>query len=216
MSALYSTSTPRFKHRNSLNQYSSKLMTRLHTSTMASQRKALRDWLYLFIVGTQLFGMLALDLVSFYPKPLYAHPSSPLHFLLTLRTFYVSSTGDPFFAQNSPSSHQPWFEVFLAIEGLVQLPLAAYLVSQLASRKPTSGPAELAGLAFGCVTFMGAAACCAELWHMGEEVVSAEKKVALLYGTYLPFAVIPALLAVDMYLRLLPRVQQSNVKAKTQ
>ncbi|KAH0491820.1 hypothetical protein TgHK011_003228 [Trichoderma gracile] len=186
---------------------------------MASQRKALRDWLYLFIIGTQLFGMLALDLVSFYPKSLYAHPSSPLHFLLTLRKFYVSSTGDPFFfAQDSSSSytHQPWFEIFLAIEGLVQLPLAAYLVSQLASRKPTSGPAELAGLAFGCVTFMGAAACCAELWHMGEEVVSAEKKGALLYGTYLPFAVIPALLAVDMYLRLLLRVQQSDVKAKTQ
>lgn len=132
----------------------------------------------------------ALDLVSFYPKALYAHPSSPLHFLLTLRNFYVSSTGDPFFAQDSP--HQPWFDIFLCIEALVQLPLAAYLVSQLASssNKPTSGPAELAGLAFGCVTFMGAAACCAELWHMGEDVVSADKKGPLLYGTYLPFAVI--------------------------
>ncbi|KAL6866867.1 transmembrane protein 6/97 [Trichoderma novae-zelandiae] len=180
---------------------------------MASQRKALRDWLYLFIIGTQLFGMLALDLVAFYPKSLYQPPSSPLHFLLTLRTFYVSSTGDPFFSQ---SSHQPWFDIFLCIEGLVQLPLAAYLVSQLASSRPTSGPAELAGLAFGSVTFMGAAACCAELWHMGEDVVSAENKGPLLYGTYLPFAVIPALLAVDMYLRLLPRVQQPDAKAKTQ
>ncbi|KAL6883011.1 transmembrane protein 6/97 [Trichoderma longibrachiatum] len=184
---------------------------------MASQRKALRDWLYLSIIGTQLFGMLALDLVSFYPKALYANPSSPLHFLLTLRTLYVSSTGDPFFAQPpSSSSTQPWFEIFLYIEALVQLPLAAYLVSQLASNKPTSGQAELAGLAFGCVTFMGAAACCAELWHMGEDVVSADKKGMLLYGTYLPFAVIPALLAVDMFLRLLPRVQQSEVKSKTQ
>ncbi|KAK1244467.1 hypothetical protein MKX07_003266 [Trichoderma sp. CBMAI-0711] len=183
---------------------------------MAPQRKALRDWLYLFIISTQLFGMLALDLVSFYPKALYAHPSSPLHFLLTLRNFYVSSTGDPFFAQQD-SPHQPWFDIFLCIEALVQLPLAAYLVSQLASsNKPTSGPAELAGLAFGCVTFMGAAACCAELWHMGEDVVSAEKKGPLLYGTYLPFAVIPAVLAVDMSLRLLPRVQQSDAKAKTQ
>ncbi|RFU77348.1 hypothetical protein TARUN_4900 [Trichoderma arundinaceum] len=179
---------------------------------MAPQ-KALRDWLYLFIIGTQLFGMLALDLVAFYPKSLYQAPSSPLHFLLSLRAFYVSSTGDPFFAHQS---HQPWFEVFLYIEGLVQLPLAAYLVSQLASKKASSGPTELAGLAFGSVTFMGSAACCFELWHMGEDMVSAEKKGALLYGTYLPFAVIPALLAVDMYLRLLPRVQQSDAKAKTQ
>lgn len=72
----------------------------------------------------------------------------------------------------------------------MQLPLAAYLVSQLASSKPTSGHAELAGLAFGSVTFMGAAACCFELLHMGEDVVSEDKKGSLLYGTYLPFAVI--------------------------
>ncbi|KAL7948595.1 transmembrane protein 6/97 [Trichoderma barbatum] len=180
---------------------------------MASQRKALRDWLYLFIIGTQLFGMLALDLVAFYPKALYQSPSSPLHFLLSLRSWYVSSSGDPFFAQDS---HQPWFEIFLYIEGLVQLPLAAYLVSQLASSKATSGPAELAGLAFGSVTFMGSAACCFELLHMGDDMVSADKKASLLYGTYLPFVVIPALLAVDMYLRLLPRVRQSESKAKTQ
>jgi hypothetical protein len=110
-----------------------------------------------------------------------------LHFLLSLRAFYVSSTGDPFFAH---ASHQPWFEIFLYIEGLVQLPLAAYLVSQLASKRATSGPAELAGLAFGSVTFMGAAACCFELWHMGNDMVSEEKKGALLFGTYMPFAVI--------------------------
>ncbi|GFP57491.1 hypothetical protein TASIC1_0008033200 [Trichoderma asperellum] len=178
-----------------------------------ARQKALRDWLYLFIIGTQLFGMLALDLVAFYPKSLYQPPSAPLHFLLSLRNFYVSSTGDPFFAHSSP--HQPWFEIFLYIEGLVQLPLAAYLVSQLASRRATSGPAELAGLAFGSVTFMGAAACCFELFHMGDDMVSGEKKASLLYGTYLPFAVIPAMLAVDMYLRLMPRVQESGTKAKT-
>jgi hypothetical protein len=110
-----------------------------------------------------------------------------LHFLLSLRKFYVSSTGDPFFAHDS---HQPWFQIFLYIEGLVQLPLAAYLVSQLASNRGTSGPAELAGLAFGSVTFMGAAACCFELLHMGDDMVSEDKKASLLYGTYLPFAVI--------------------------
>ncbi|KAL9468504.1 hypothetical protein ACSS6W_010198 [Trichoderma asperelloides] len=190
-----------------------------------ARQKALRDWLYLFIIGTQLFGMLAQfgsqsppQLRSSRPRRLLPQiplptPSAPLHFLLSLRNFYVSSTGDPFFAHSSP--HQPWFEIFLYIEGLVQLPLAAYLVSQLASRRATTGPAELAGLAFGSVTFMGAAACCFELFHMGDDMVSGEKKASLLYGTYLPFAVIPALLAVDMYLRLLPRVQESGTKAKT-
>ncbi|KND92411.1 hypothetical protein TOPH_02980 [Tolypocladium ophioglossoides CBS 100239] len=182
---------------------------------MASQ-KPLRDWVYLFIIGTQLFGMLAVDLVAFYPKRLYQSPSSPLHFLVPLRALYVSSSGDPYFAASVSAAHEPWFQVFLYIEGLVQLPLAAYLVASLAPRKSTSGPAELAGLAFGCITAMGAAACCFDLWHMGPERVSAQQKTMLLYGTYLPFAVIPALMAVDMYLRLLPRVQASDIKAKTQ
>ncbi|UKZ82575.1 hypothetical protein TrVFT333_010367 [Trichoderma virens FT-333] len=153
---------------------------------MASQRKALRDWIYLLIIGTQLLGMLAIDLVAFYPKELYQPPLPPPLPRLPPRL------------------------------GLVQFPLAAYLVYQLASTKATSGPAELAGLAFGSVTFMGSAACCFELLHMGDDMVSADKKGSLLYGTYLPFAVIPALLAVDMYLRLLPRVSQPGSKAKTQ
>ncbi|KAL7925718.1 transmembrane protein 6/97 [Trichoderma austrokoningii] len=175
-------------------------------------QKALRDWLYLFIIGTQLLGMLVLDLVEFYPKSLYQSPSAPLHFFISLRKFYVSSTGDPFFAHDA---HQPWFQVFLYIEGLVQLPLAAYLVSQLASRRATSGPAELAGLAHGSLTFMGSAACCFELFRMGDDMLSADKKASLLYGTYFPYVVIPALLAVDMYLRLLPRVRESGTKTKT-
>ncbi|PNY23801.1 Uncharacterized protein TCAP_06258 [Tolypocladium capitatum] len=182
---------------------------------MASQ-KPLRDWVYLFIIATQLFGMLALDLVAFYPKPLYQPPSSPLHFLLSLRAVYVSSTGDPYFASPVSAAHEPWFQAFLYIEGLVQLPLAAYLVARLASWRRTSGSAELAGLAFGCLTAMGAATCCFDLWHMGPERVSAERKTMLLNGTYLPFAVIPAMMAVDMYLRLLLRVQASGIKAKTQ
>lgn len=174
----------------------------------------------------------ALDLVAFYPKSLWEAPSAPLHFLVALRQTYVASSGDPFFAQES---HDPWFQIFLYIEGLVQFPLAAYLVYQLASTKPTAGPTELAGLAFGCVTAMGAAACCAEVWHMGPDVLSEKHKPSLLYGTYLPFSIVrkscaqlffvpsranwtyaATLMAVDMYLRLLPRVQGGDEKAKIQ
>ncbi|KEY66310.1 hypothetical protein S7711_02772 [Stachybotrys chartarum IBT 7711] len=178
-----------------------------------SSQKPWRDWLYLFIISTQLFGMVALDLVAFYPKSLWEAPSAPLHFLVALRQTYVASSGDPFFAQES---HDPWFQIFLYIEGLVQFPLAAYLVYQLASTKPTAGPTELAGLAFGCVTAMGAAACCTEVWHMGPDVLSEKHKPSLLYGTYLPFSIVPTLMAVDMYLRLLPRVQAGGDKAKIQ
>ncbi|KAM3549431.1 hypothetical protein ARSEF4850_008855 [Beauveria asiatica] len=188
--------------------------------------KPIRDWVYLAIIGLQLTGMLVLDLVAFYPRPLWEPAGAPLHFLVALRRRYVASTGDPFFSLSASSSSSsssssamhsaPWFEAFLYVEGLVQFPLAAFLVSRLAAPRRIDGAAELAGLAFGCLTFMGSVACCYELLHMGPEQVAADKKPRLLYGTYLPFVVIPAVLAVDMFLRLLPRVQDTDAKDKNE
>ncbi|KAK2616828.1 hypothetical protein QQS21_000205 [Conoideocrella luteorostrata] len=164
----------------------------------------LRDKLYLPIVAVQLLGMLILDLVPFYPKFLWQTPSSPLHSLVSLRTWWTTRSGDPYYAA---STHEPWFESLMYVEGLVQLPLTVYLAYKLASYKPTSGPTELAGLVYGCVTSMGATVCCYDIWHMGPDVVSDKQKGQLFWGTYLPFAVIPAFMAADMYLRLLPRVR---------
>ena len=127
---------------------------------------------------------LALDLVPFYPKALYEAPSAPLHFLISLRKLYVSFSEDPLFVH---PSHEPWFQAFLYIEGLVQFPLAVYLVSTLAS---PSVRTELAALVFGSVTGMTSVTCLHYLWTLGEEVVSAEKKAMLIYGEYLPFAII--------------------------
>lgn len=130
----------------------------------------------------------ALDLVALYPKFLWEQPSSPLHFLVSLRELYVSLSSDPFFAS---STHEPWFEAFLYIEALAQFPLAVYLVSRLASSSTaSSGRTELAALAFGCLTGMGSVVCCFHLVQLGEDVVPAEKKAMLLFGEYLPFAVI--------------------------
>lgn len=130
-----------------------------------------------------------MDLAPFYPKFLWESPSAPLHFLIALRESYVHSSGDPFFSH--AGRQQPaWFRASLYIEFAFQLPLAMYLVFQLVSRRAISGATELAGLAFGCLTGMGSILCCAELYHLGPEVLSEEKKSNLLYGTYLPFAVI--------------------------
>lgn len=128
-----------------------------------------------------------LDLRHFYPESLWRDPSSPLHFLVTIRQKHVASSGDPFFASEH---HAPWFEGFIWIELLVQFPLSVYLVYKLASGKPTTPATELAGLAFGCVTCMGSVACCFELAAMGPTLVDPAKKPTLLYGTYLPFALI--------------------------
>ena len=76
------------------------------------------------------------------------------------------------------------------IELLVQFPLAAYIVWNMASKKPTTGPTELAGLAFGCLTAMGSVACVAELLSMGGDMVSESQKMSLAWGTYAPYAVL--------------------------
>ncbi|KAF4974796.1 hypothetical protein FZEAL_8350 [Fusarium zealandicum] len=175
-------------------------------------QKPVRDWVYLVIISLQLVGMLVLDFTAFYPKSLYEPPSAPLHFLIIIRDQYLANSGDPFFG-GTFEGH--WFHGFLYIELLFQFPLAVYLVSQLASKKPSSGPTELAGLAFGCLTAMGSVACACELWQMGPELVKEEHKASLFYGTYLPFVVIPAVLAVDMYARLLPRVRANDAQSKT-
>ncbi|KAG5951411.1 hypothetical protein E4U53_003147, partial [Claviceps sorghi] len=146
-----------------------------------------------------------LDLPPLLPKPLWHPPSSPLHGLLALRTWWAAYSGDPYFAS---LAHEPWFHGFLYVEGLVQLPLTVYLVARLPRARP-SGPTELAGLAYACVTFMGALACCCDIWHMGPGRVRAEQWGMLFWGTYLPFCVIPAVMAIDMYARLLSRLQPS-------
>ncbi|KAM5345250.1 hypothetical protein ACJ41O_011112 [Fusarium nematophilum] len=176
-------------------------------------QKPIRDWAYLVIITLQTLGMIILDFTPFYPKSLYESPSAPLHFLIVIRDYYLSTSGDPFFGTNF---HGAWFHSFIYIELFFQFPLAAYLISQLASGKPSSGPAELAGLAFACLTAMGSAACTFELSGMGPELVAEEHKTKLFYGTYVPFVVIPTVMAVDMYLRLLPRVRTNNTKSKAQ
>ncbi|OAA38846.1 hypothetical protein NOR_06499 [Metarhizium rileyi] len=170
---------------------------------------SIRDKLYLPIVGAQLLGMLLVDLVPFYPNSLWQPPSSPLHSLVAFREWWTVQSGDPYFASYT---HEPWFDAFLYVELLVQLPLTVYLACKLGSLKPTSGATELAALVYACVTSMGASTCCYDIWHMGVDKVSAENKSQLFWGTYLPFAAIPALMAVDMYLRLMARVQGPSKK----
>ncbi|KAH7258413.1 hypothetical protein FSOLCH5_007371 [Fusarium solani] len=175
-------------------------------------QKPIRDWVYLAIISVQLFGMFVLDFTPLYPDSLYGNPSAPFHFLTIIRDTYLTVSGDPFFGDKFVGD---WFHGFLWLELLVQCPLAIYIVFQLSSKSPSSGPAELAGLAFGCLTGMGTVACVSELIPMGPELVSEEHKTNLLYGTYLPFLIIPGVMAVDMYTRLLRRVS-TDTKAKTQ
>ncbi|KAG5993285.1 hypothetical protein E4U54_003406 [Claviceps lovelessii] len=168
----------------------------------------IRNNVYLPIIGIQLLGTLLLDLVPLLPRFLWQRPSAPLHGLVSLRTWWATYSGDPYFTSMHP---EPWFHGFLYAEALVQLPLMLYLVAKLSAcasaSAPTSGATELAGVMYACVTFMGSLACCFDIWHMGPERVGDEHWRSLFWGTYLPFCVIPAVMAIDMCLRLLPRLQ---------
>ncbi|KAH7182493.1 transmembrane protein 6/97 [Fusarium flagelliforme] len=171
-------------------------------------QKPLRDWVYVLMIVPQIFGMIVLDFSEFYPAS-FSSPSSPLSII---RRNYISISGDPFYG---PSFTGAWLHSMYYIELLVQFPLAAYIVWNMASKKPTTGPTELAGLAFGCLTAMGSVACVAELLSMGGDLVSESQKMSLAWGTYAPYAVLPGIMAVDMYMRLLRRVSGDN-KSKTQ
>lgn len=84
---------------------------------------------------------------------------------------------------------------------------------------------------------MGSVVCCFHLVQLGEDVVSVEKKAMLLYGEYLPFAIIrksephlpgrsrmsyadrqiaATIMAVDMYSRLLARIDRVEDRSKKQ
>ncbi|OAQ87410.1 NADH:flavin oxidoreductase/NADH oxidase [Purpureocillium lilacinum] len=192
---------------------------RRRRKTLEMSSKYRRDWAYLGIISIQLLGMIFLDLVAFYPKFLYARSSAPLHFLIAIRRLYIRNTGDPFFSVTPTAApHSPWLQAFLWVELFVQFPLAVYLVWRLSSSRwrRTSVFVELAALVFSCLTFMGSVACCAELWSMSFIKLSAKKKSSLFWFTYLPFAIIPAIIAVDMYTRILLRFQRQEAhKVKT-
>ncbi|CEJ89990.1 hypothetical protein VHEMI05803 [[Torrubiella] hemipterigena] len=176
---------------------------------MATQKRAI-DWLYFGIVLTMTLGMLVLDLRYFYPESLWKAPTAPLHFLVTIRNKYVATTGDPLFALG----HEPWFESFIWIEGLVQLPMGVYIVYSLMSGKPTTPAVELIFLIFGSITCMGSVACCAHIAQTPASILDASKKASLVYGTYLPFALIPAAMVVDMHQRLLARFAAMDAQLK--
>ncbi|WZH42857.1 transmembrane protein 6/97 [Fusarium acuminatum] len=175
-------------------------------------QKPIRDWVYLAIIIPQIFGMIVLDFTEFYPTSLYASSKAPLHFLTIIRNTYLSLSGDPFYGEKF---HGEWLHSLYYVELFVQFPFGAYVTWKLASKKPSSGATELAGLVFACLTAMGSVACVAELQSMGPELVSVEQKRNLAWGTYFPYALIPGLMAVDMYVRLLRRVS-NDAKPKTQ
>jgi hypothetical protein len=128
-----------------------------------------------------------MDFLPLYPAFLWKDPSAPLHFIYTFNRFIVELSGDPF--ARSPSSY-PWFEAMTLIELVSQFPLAVYLIYKMLQKRPIDAPAEVAGLAFGCLNFMGSTITTFELWHMLPATFAPGQQNKLIYTEFGPYAVI--------------------------
>ncbi|KAH8172136.1 hypothetical protein LIA77_08904 [Sarocladium implicatum] len=178
---------------------------------MASKRSLL-EWVYVVLIAAQIVGMFLNDFVPLYPAALWQEPSAPLHFLLQLRQLYYKFTGDPYVVL--PPAH-PWFEGCTYVELVFQLPLGAYFLYKLLSNDPIDGPAELSGLAFACFNTMGSYIICHDVWLMAPEAFAPGQQMKLIFTEFAPYAIMSAVMGIDMYMRLLGRVQQpTKTKAR--
>ncbi|RSL75720.1 hypothetical protein CEP51_010612 [Fusarium floridanum] len=173
---------------------------------MASPKPA-RDYVYLLVVLLHLSAMLGVDFVPFYPESLCQPPGSPFHFLVAYRQWYITTMSDPYYHIETPGH---FFDFLVYVELLVQFPIALYLTRALLSKQRLSGPGELAASVYGIVTGLCTAVVCHNMYHLGPDVISHEAKQTLLYAAYLPYAVLPITMALDMHSRLLARLRTSS------
>ncbi|KAH7163353.1 transmembrane protein 6/97 [Dactylonectria estremocensis] len=167
--------------------------------------KPRRDYLYLAVVVLHLTAMLGVDFVPFYPQSLCQPNDSPLHFLVSYRNWYITTMADPYYHHDTPGH---FFDFLVWVELLVQFPLALYLTRTLFGKQQLNGAGELAANVYGIVTGLCTAVVCHDMWYLDPEIISYQAKQTLLFGAYLPYAVLPIAMAADMQLRLIARVQE--------
>ncbi|KAJ2902176.1 hypothetical protein MKZ38_000974 [Zalerion maritima] len=180
------------------------------SSTDAAPSKSWLDYVYLVYFALQPPIILLIDCVPLvYPSSLYRSPSSPLHFLQSLRTFYATQFGDQFFAREEP---ERWFAMFGYQELLFHLPIALWAVSSLSglrggagAKERLPGKTELVLLCYALQTAVTTATCIYEVlgWYEGPEgkpeeeelaeggnetlVTTKEQKMLLVWGLYGPY-----------------------------
>ncbi|KAI1208496.1 transmembrane protein 6/97 [Annulohypoxylon truncatum] len=191
---------------------------------MSSARYYL-DKVYLTYFLIHLPVLFCVDLVPLYPTSLWVPPSSPLHFLYELRVYYIETYNDQFFAP-PPAPIPSFFTLFAFLELVFHLPVSLWAVRALLAggrdtgsavkRSGLSGRAELLLLVYGIETALTTAACMYEAFLWDPAVVTAEQKVVLLGGLYGGYFALAVLLTVDMYARLLSRLDAVDARKKDQ
>ncbi|KAL0933431.1 uncharacterized protein CTRU02_212394 [Colletotrichum truncatum] len=182
---------------------------------MTATVKTWRDSAYLIVSIIQLTAMLLMDLVPFYPPSLYTTPASPLHFLQLLRDFYISTYNDPFFV--APHAGLPsWYKLFTYLETFYQLPMTIWMIHRFSRRTGSTPGFELAVLVFSVECVLTTLTCIYDVFHWDPSVYSDAQKNVFIFNLYGPWVIIPALMGLDMWLRILNRVNSADKAKKLQ
>ncbi|RYP32556.1 hypothetical protein DL767_005168 [Monosporascus sp. MG133] len=180
-----------------------------------------RPWLdkaYLAYFIIHIPVLLCVDLVPLYPAHLWAPAEAPLHFLHELRAYYLATYGDQFFAPSPPAVIPSFFPLFALMELVFHLPVSVWAVGRLSRRSGPGldGSAELLLLVYGLQTALTTATCMYEAWLWDPAIVTPRQKLVLLGGLYGGYLALAVVLTVDMYARLLRRVNAVDNAKKSQ
>ncbi|KAH8680828.1 transmembrane protein 6/97 [Xylariales sp. PMI_506] len=183
---------------------------------MASSKRSGLDTVYLIYFILHVPILLCVDLVPFYPRSLWAVPDAPLSFLGDLRTYYYETYKDQFFTP-APAPIPSFFPLFAFFELAFHLPVSVWAVAALSKKKKSiGGRAELLLLIYGVETVLTTATCIWEAWLWDENLVSLSEKAVLLGGMYGSYLALAMLLSVDMYFRLVRRIDAVDKVKKAQ
>ncbi|KAI0393818.1 transmembrane protein 6/97 [Xylariaceae sp. FL0594] len=189
---------------------------------MGSSIQAILNRVYLVYFLIHIPILFCVDLVPFYPSSLWEPAGSPFHALGELRSYYYTTYNDQFFlpSASSSSSYQipTFFPLFAFLELVFHLPVSVWAVRALwtGDLAKGKGSAELLLLVYGLETALTTATCMYEAALWDPSVVTWDQKVVLVGGLYGGYFALAAILSVDMYTRLLSRVNAVDAVKKTQ
>ncbi|KAI1817439.1 transmembrane protein 6/97 [Poronia punctata] len=184
---------------------------------MSSSRQSILDRVYLVYFIIHIPILFCVDLVPFYPRTLWEPPNSPLHILGQLRTYYLTTYNDQFFLP-PPAEIPSFFPLYAVLELLFHLPVSIWAVRVFLNRggKGIPGSAELLLLVYGVETALTTLTCMYEAALWDGDVVSFEQKVVLIGGLYGGYFALAVVLTVDMYMRVLRRLNAADAVKKVQ
>ncbi|KAL2217828.1 putative integral membrane protein [Thermoascus aurantiacus ATCC 26904] len=161
---------------------------------MASILSRKRDLVYLAFFMIHVPIVYLADVTSLYPEAI--RPA----FVNRIREFYVNTYHDKFFEGHAPA----WFTFFLLMEALYHGPVSIWAVGALLRDDPLV-PLNL--LVWAVQTVITTVACLAEVWSWTDRTQEQKSNLTMLYA---PYALLAALMGLDMFARLRGQLLQKT------